>query len=138
MEDVPRIGVGVMISKDGKILLGKRKNSHGAGEWSFPGGHLEFNESVFNCAIREVDEEVGLKIKNLRKGPYTEDIFEAEGKHYLTMFVMGDYDSGEVLLKEPEKCDGWVWFLPSDLPEPLFLPIRNLIKSEFKIQDGSQ
>lgn len=34
----PRIGVGVLIFRDGKLLLGKRKGSHGAGHWSAPGG----------------------------------------------------------------------------------------------------
>jgi len=33
-ENIPKVGVGVMIFKDGKILLGKRKGSHGAGEYS--------------------------------------------------------------------------------------------------------
>ena len=41
----PKVGVGVMVFKDGKILLAKRKGSHGAGEYAFPGGHLEFGES---------------------------------------------------------------------------------------------
>ncbi|MEK6841001.1 MAG: DNA mismatch repair protein MutT, partial [Nanoarchaeota archaeon] len=33
-----KVGVGVMIFKNGKILLSKRKGSHGAGEYAFPGG----------------------------------------------------------------------------------------------------
>lgn len=40
----PRIGVGVLIFRDGKLLLGKRRGSHGAGDWSAPGGHLEFGK----------------------------------------------------------------------------------------------
>ena len=43
----PRVGIGVMIqNEEGEILLGLRKGSHGAGEWSFPGGHLEMGETV--------------------------------------------------------------------------------------------
>ena len=61
MENRPRIGVVVIIKKDNKILFGKRKGSHGEGSWSFPGGHLEFNENIEDCAVREVLEETGIK-----------------------------------------------------------------------------
>src|SRR5215469_4737907 len=46
----PKVGVGVMILKDGKVLIGKRKGAHGAGEWAWPGGHLEYMESFEDCA----------------------------------------------------------------------------------------
>jgi 8-oxo-dGTP diphosphatase len=46
MEKRPLIGVSVIIIKDNQVLLGKRKNSHGSGTWAFPGGHLEFNETI--------------------------------------------------------------------------------------------
>jgi 8-oxo-dGTP diphosphatase len=66
MEERPKVGVGVIIMKDQKVLVGKRKRSHAPGTWNFPGGHLELNEEVFECAKREVQEEAGIKIKNLR------------------------------------------------------------------------
>ncbi len=49
-----RIGVGVMIFKDGKVLAGRRKGAHGEGTWAWPGGHLEYMESFEGCARREV------------------------------------------------------------------------------------
>ena len=55
-EKRPKVGVGVFVFKDGKTLLGKRKNAHGDGTWNPPGGHLEFNESIEQCAQREVLE----------------------------------------------------------------------------------
>ena len=76
----PKVGVGVIVVRDGKVLAGKRKNAHGDGAWSFPGGHLELNEGVEECAKREVFEETGARVKNLRQGPYTNDVFEKEGK----------------------------------------------------------
>ena len=124
----PKVGVGVAIVKNGKILLGKRKNAHGDGSWSFPGGHLEFNESWEECAARETMEEVGIKIKNIRFFTVTNDIFELEEKHYVTIFMLADYDSGEVKVMEPEKCERWSWFEWENLPKPLFIPIENLLK----------
>jgi len=78
-----KVGVGVIVIKNKSILLGKRKGSHGAYTWNFPGGHLEYSESIFECAKREVKEEVGIEITNLRQGPYTNDIFMKERKHYI-------------------------------------------------------
>lgn len=127
----PIVGVGVIILKGGKVLLGKRKSSHGAGSWSFPGGHLEFGESLENCAQREVEEEAGIKMENLRFAAITNNIFEKENKHYLTVFMQADHASGVATLLEPEKCEQWEWFAWNNLPEPLFKPIQNLVKDGF-------
>ena len=131
MDKKPLVGVAVIVMNGQKILLGKRKNSHGDGSWAFPGGHLEFNESIEACACREVFEETGIKIKNLRCGPYTNDIFYDEKKHYVTLFVLADYESGEPVVKEPQKCAQWLWSnWPPDV-RPYFLPIKNLVRQGF-------
>lgn len=128
------IGVGVIVKKNGLVLLGKRKNSYGAETWAFPGGHLEFGEKVEDCAVREVLEETGITIENLKKETFTEDISREEGRHYITIFVSADYEDGEPKVQEPEKCEKWDWFKWGALPEPLFLPIKNLIEQGFNIQ----
>ncbi|MFA6486453.1 MAG: NUDIX hydrolase [Candidatus Magasanikbacteria bacterium] len=130
-EKRPKVGVGVYILKDGKVLFGHRIGAHGASTWSAPGGHLEFGEDIFDAARREVAEEVGIKIKNLRLGPYTNDIFASEDKHYITLAVIADYDGGEVRILEPDRCLEWRWFDWGELPSPLFLPIANLLKMGF-------
>ena len=135
MNDRPLIGVAVMVIKNGKVLLGKRKNSHGDGTWAFPGGHLEFNESIKDCARREIFEETGIQIQNLRYGPYTNDIFEKEGKHYVTLVVLADYASGVPTVKEPDKCEQWQWHNWPPEIEPHFLPIANLLKQNFKLPE---
>lgn len=121
------MGLGVIIKKDGKVLLGKRKGSHGEGSWACPGGHLEFGETLEICARREVSEEVGIDIKNIRPTTFTNDIFPKEQKHYITIFIVADYSTGEVKVLEPDKCEEWKWFDVDLLPEPLFIPIRNLL-----------
>lgn len=128
----PSIGVGVIVVKAGMVLLGKRKNAHGSGHWQFPGGHLEFGESVENCARREVAEETGLTITNLRSGPFTNDIFKAEAKHYVTLFMVAEHSSGVPKVLEPDKCEIWRWFIWGEFPHPRFLPIQNLLQQGFK------
>jgi 8-oxo-dGTP diphosphatase len=41
----PLVGIGVTVVRDGTVLLGRRLGSHGAGEYSTPGGHLDYLES---------------------------------------------------------------------------------------------
>lgn len=129
----PRVGVGVMVIKDDQVLLHKRKNAHGDGTWSFPGGHLEFKESWEECTRREVAEETGLDIVNLRFAMATNDIFDQENKHYITIFMLADYVTGEAQVMEPDKCERWEWFAWDDLPEPLFIPVHNLLKQGFDL-----
>jgi len=55
-----RVGVGAVVISDGKILLIKRRNPPSANMWSLPGGHVEPGESIFECAVRELEEETGI------------------------------------------------------------------------------
>ncbi len=129
--DRPKVGVSVIVIKDKKVLIGKRKGSHGENTWAFPGGHLEGGESWEICAKREVMEEVGIAISDVTFVAATNDIFEKEQKHYITLFVTSRYAGGEIQVMEPEKCEGWEWIAWDMLPQPLFLPIENLLKQHF-------
>ncbi len=120
----------IVRSRD-KVLMGRRKGAHGAGTWSFPGGHLEFNETIEACAEREVLEETGMRIVHVRPALFTNDIFDDEGKHYVTLFVVADHESGEPVVREPEKCETWDWFAWDALPDPLFIPVRHLLQQNF-------
>lgn len=119
----PKIGVGVLVWKNKKLLLGKRLNKDRSYCWQFPGGHLENNESIVECAQREVLEETGLKIKQSRHLGFTDKPFEINQQQYVTLLVSSEYTSGEVQVLEPAKCEMWQWFDYNDLPAPLFLPI---------------
>lgn len=130
--DQPKVGVGVIVKKDGKILLGKRINAHGHETWNFPGGHLEMGETPEECAQREVIEEAGISIKNLHRGPWTNDFFQdTPNKHYVTLYIVADYQGGQTRVMEPDKCNAWEWFSWDELPKPLFLPIKNLLATNF-------
>ncbi len=126
----PRVGVAAIISREKKVLMLKRKNAHGAGTWSFPGGHLEFNETFEACAQRETKEETGIEVKNIQYLTTTNDRFRKEGKHYITIFMLCDYAAGEATIREPERSTDIGWFSWDNIPKPLFLPIENLQKQE--------
>lgn len=127
----PRVGVGVFVLRNGKFLMGQRQGSHGEGTWSLPGGHLEYGETPEETAAREVSEEMAVGLANICFGAVTNDIFDEEKKHYITVWVTSDWESGEPKIMEPEKCVALGWYDFDTLPEPLFLPWRQLLKSEF-------
>lgn len=121
----PQVGVGVLIVRDGTVLLGLRHGSHGAGTWSPPGGHLEFGEDPVDCIRREAFEETGLHLDACDFVGVTNDVFEAEHRHYLTLFYRASSFSGSPTVREPEKCKAWQWWPWSALPADLFLPLRH-------------
>ena len=123
----PRVGVGVVIVKEGKVLLGERIKGHGSGTWMIPGGHLEFGETLEECALREAAEETGLtdlEVKGLIC-VYNERDY---GKHYLNVGMLLEWKSGEPYAAEPEKSGSWHWHDPQDLPENVFIASRKNIE----------
>ncbi len=123
----PTIGVGVLVWREKQLLLGKRlAHKHVERQqicWQFPGGHLEINESVIECAVREVAEETGLKVKALRHLGFTDNTFVMGQRQYITLLVSCDYQSGVAQTLEPDRCEQWQWFDYRKLPTPLFEPI---------------
>ncbi len=126
----PIIGVGVLVWRGKQLLLGKRVSEGHSVCWQFPGGHLENDESVIECAVREVREETGLKIKALRHLSFTNKSFLVGSHQYITLFISCDYESGEAQVLEPDKCEVWQWFDYRHLPAPLFQPIEILIAQQ--------
>ena len=124
---LPQVGVGVLVVRDGLVLLGKRKSSHGNGTWAAPGGRLEFGETLEDCARRELEEESSLVASSIELGPYSNDVFEEAERHFLTVFVIARGISGIPRNTEPDKCEGWAWFSWDSLPAPLFKPIQTLL-----------
>lgn len=63
--DTPLVGVGTVTVKNGKILLVRRAFDPGAGRWSIPGGLVEVGERLSEAAVRETEEETGIKVEVL-------------------------------------------------------------------------
>ncbi len=123
----PMVGVAVIIEREGRVLLLQRHGSHGAGSWATPGGHLDFGESPEQCAIREAQEETGLDVTDVRFRAITNDVFVAEGKHYITIWMEGHCGAGEPIVNAPDEATAIGWFAWDALPAPLFLPLENLL-----------
>lgn len=137
----PNAGIGVFVWRDGKVIVYRRSGSHGASTWTIPGGHIEYGESWAEAARRETLEEVGVEITNVRFLTAANDIFEKEGKHYVTIWVESDWLAGEPTSMEPEKVIDVQWRSLDDLPTPLFEPCwTNLHQAvpEFFTRHGAQ
>lgn len=122
-ENRPQTGIGVMIFKKDRVLLHKRKNIDGHGEYAFPGGHLEYGESFKECVEREVMEEAGIKIKNIRF-QFVANILKYNSNHITHIGVIANWKSGSPKNLEPQKGSDWKWYGIGKLPKPLFEPCR--------------
>ncbi len=118
---LPKVGIGVIILNDKKILVGKRTGTH-AQKYSIPGGHLEIGETFEDAAIREIKEETNLLISDPKVICITNNLetFTEEGLHYISIILFTDRYSGLLKNLEPEKCEEWLWVEPDKLPEPHF------------------
>jgi len=59
----PIPAAGAILESDGKILMVRRKYPPYIGDWCFPAGFMEYDESPSRCCIREVAEETGLNLR---------------------------------------------------------------------------
>jgi 8-oxo-dGTP diphosphatase len=123
----PQVGLAVILERGSQVLLLKRTGSHGEGTWAPPGGHVEFGESLEECAVRETLEETGVVIGDVEFIAITNDLFPSEQKHYLTVWLQATYRSGQASVVYPEKVAQVSWVPWDALPSPLFIPFDNLL-----------
>ena len=76
-------------------------------------------ESFKACALREIAEECGIKVKNLRFC-YLSNIKRYAPKHYVHIGLVAEWKSGTPKVLEPDKCEEWNWYDPDSLPAPMF------------------
>lgn len=129
----PKIGVAVIIPRDGRILVGKRSGGKGPGSWSVPGGHLEFGETFEQCARREAREEIGVELDEVRYLHVTNDPMPEFDDHSVTIWMLATGFSGEVTNASPREHERWEWHPLSSVPEPLFPSLANLRRSDFPV-----
>lgn len=128
-----KLVVYVLLKRDGKILLGKRKNIFGDGHYSTPAGHIEKNETVMECSKRELREETGIiankfEFKCVKLIP----LYKINGKiaddQYIAFFIEAKKWKGKPKGMEPNKNEGWGWYSLNKLPNPMFPPVKMLVE----------
>ncbi|MCK4355173.1 NUDIX domain-containing protein [Candidatus Parcubacteria bacterium] len=130
-------GVGIMILKDNKVLLGRRNDDpdkadsklHGEGTWTMPGGKIHFHESFEQAASRELAEETGIKIEQdkLKFISITND--HVSDAHFVTIGFLCKEFEGDAKVMEPNEITEWRWFDLNDLPEKVFFPSAKILKN---------
>ncbi len=130
--NIIKVGIGVLVTRDNRILLGHRvvkgKDTGGIYEpdsWCLPGGKQEYGETILEGAVREVKEETGLDIQNIKIFGAADDI--APDRHFVTIWVTAEACAGEAAVMEPDKQDQWQWFDPDELPDHMYSPSEKFI-----------
>lgn len=134
-QGVSGAGMGIILLRDDKILLGKRTEDvskgtselKGEGTWTLPGGKIHFKESFEDVLVREVKEETGIDLNSFEIICVNNDI--AGEKHFVTVGAISEEFEGEANVMEPEEITEWKWFSLDELPEKLFAPSEKIIKN---------
>jgi len=127
------VGVGVMILKDGKVLLGKRhvdpkkadSELSGEGTWTMPGGKLDYGETLEEGVKREVLEETEIALGDIEVMCLNQDMNEKA--HFITIGFIAEITDQEPKVMEPDEITEWGWFDLDTLPSPLFFPSAKVL-----------
>ena len=110
--DAPRVGVGAVLVRDGRVLLIKRASPPSQGMWAIPGGRVELGETLQQAAERELREETGI-IARAGKPIYTFDVIQRDeiGRvrfHYVIVDLWMEYIAGEICAGDDAEEASWI------------------------------
>jgi len=131
------IGVRVMILKNGKVLLGKRRANlekagsplHGGGTWTMPGGKVDFGENLEEAMFREVLEEAETKIDkdDLRLSSVSYNIIN--DRQFVTLGFITESFEGEPKVSPGGEIIEWKWFSLDNLPDNLYFASADILNN---------
>ena len=113
----PIVGVGGVIFDGERVLLARRDQDPGRGEWSLPGGAVELGERVVDALKREIKEEVGITVEIGGLIRVLDRIFYDDAKKVRFHYVIADYWGWKVA-GEPQPA--------SDISDARFVPLAQL------------
>lgn len=118
---VDHIGVGagaVILNRKGEIFLALRgpQARNERHRWEFPGGSVEFGETLKRALVREIREEYGFSIEVVRLLDVVDHIIPKESQHWVSPTFLCRYKSGTPRIREPHKCSEIGWFPLDRIP----------------------
>lgn len=117
--DFPGVGTGLAILRDGKLLLYRRTRPPEAGHWNIVGGKVDHMEHSAEACRREAEEETGLVVGDIGLLLVSEQIFDRDRHHWISVIYKTSDIQGEARVTEPEKLPEFGWFDLDQLPSPL-------------------
>lgn len=131
--DTPGVNVSVIIINDqGKVLLGQRRSGIFAGSWGLPGGKVELGETLLQAALRETNEETGLRVESLRLTSVSDILTDTA--HFVNVAFATRSYQGKIEEREPDQIGSWDWFDLDQLPHPLY---HNAASALAKFKSGT-
>ena len=111
----PVPAAGVVCLRGGEVLLVRRGRAPRLGEWSLPGGRIEFGETAAGAALRELHEETGVEAELIELLDVVDGVFPDIGRHYVLIDYLARWTAGE-----PRAGD--------DAAEAAFVPLDEAIE----------
>ena len=129
MSNEPRITCGGILIKDNKILLGKRRSDRLYPDiWDIFGGHIEEGETNEETLVREMEEEIGIKVKEFEYLESYQDKDPIFGIHYVHHIYIIHSWSRTPENRNPREHESIRWFSKDELKElPMHFEVRRII-----------
>ena len=125
------VGVGAIVfNNQGRVFLAQRgpQARNEQGTWEFPGGSVEFGETLRDAIKREFLEEFEMIIEIEELLNVSDHILPQERQHWVSPTFIGRHIGGTPHIAEPQKCSAIGWFSLTDLPQPLSIVTQDDVK----------